>query len=83
MNLYNIGENVYSISLEIIIRIQGILSAGIVDGVCSRDSLDDIERVNPNWRKGCLYLYRHGSSPMKMIPESDLIREESLTLTNE
>lgn len=83
MNLYNIGENVYSISLEIIIRIQGILSAGIVDGVCSRDSLDDIERVNPNWRKGCLYLYRHGSSPMKMIPESDLIREESLILTNE
>ena len=83
MNLYNIGENVYSISLEIIIRIQGILSAGIVDGVGSRDSLDDIERVNPNWRKGCLYLYRHGSSPMKMIPESDLIREESLTLTNE
>jgi hypothetical protein len=83
MNLYNIGENVYSISLEIIIRIQGILSAGIVDGACSRDSLDDIERVNPNWRKGCLYLYRHGSSPMKMIPESDLIREESLTLTNE
>jgi len=83
MNLYNIGENVYSISLEIIIRVQGILSAGIVDGVCSREALEAIEKTNPNWRKGCLYLYKHGSSPMKMIPESDLIREESLFLTNE
>ncbi len=82
MNYYNLGDRVYSISLEKIIVIQGILSAEIVNGVCSRESIESIERSDKDWRKRCLYLYRDGNynSQMKMIPESDLIREESLML---
>ena len=84
MNLYNVGDKVFSISLEVVITVEGILGANIVDSVCSKDAMEEMQRKDPSWRKRVLYLYKpSNNAPLKMIPESDLIREESLLLQNE